>query len=100
MTEAESLEFLKGYRRWRRRRWLRLDWWRRRTRDKASFFECSFCKNHIPKNRPKHGVLGLDSYICPDCVVLCAQIVAEQDFGWRDRLIDAVHMAESDKSKS
>jgi hypothetical protein len=87
MTETETTEFLKRYRRWQRYRWLRRSWWRQRARDKRDFFECSFCKAHFPKASPEHGVLGLESYICRGCIALCAEAVADADSEWRDRLI-------------
>jgi hypothetical protein len=94
MTGYVTIEFLARYRRWQRYAWLRWSWWQRRARDNAKFFECSFCKSHTPKDSPLQGVLGVDDYICPDCIALCAQAVGEQDSQWRDRLIEALHKAD------
>ena len=99
MTEAETTEFLKRYRRWRRYAWLRWGWWKARARKKAEFWECSFCKSHISKTSTEQGMLGVEDYICRDCIALCAEAMASHDLDWRDRLIESLHKAD-DSNKS
>jgi hypothetical protein len=90
MTEAETIEIFRRYQRWQRWCWLRRSWWQHRTRLKASSLECSFCRRHIPKDSPHQGVLGVEDFICRDCIALCAEAMAERDHDWRDGLIAAM----------
>jgi len=44
-------------------------------------------------------MLGVEDYICRDCIALCAEAMASHDLDWRDRLIESLHKAD-DSNKS